>query len=550
MRSNKKVTRLLAAVHASLVFCAPTNASDVDAIMPYLTDDVAAVAYLDLTRIDLQSGVESLIQLGVVSKSHAEQARQGAAALDARIQELRQLGAEQLFILLRISDIWHGGGAWVLPVANDKSPSKLAAQLTPLLPAAPAATQSPSAADVFRRSLPVPHVLTAAEGFVLAATNQHQLDALISTRRDENRASADAMAAVHELSGHSAGLVVIGDADSRRVVREMFPRLPAPFEEIDGRLISDGLRYGGAVVDLPPSVQFQMFFQTKDERTTVTIATGVEQGLNLSKAFVAQQMASSTATMPPQLLRVFETLRPKTVGNRVSITLGDSPHEIAALFDFASRPVRAAQASAQQQIRMNQFKQIAIAFHTYHDRYDSFPAAASRDAQGRPLLSWRVHLLPFLEQQALYDQFHLDEPWDSEHNRQLIGQMPQVFADRDADIRRTVEGQGYTTFVVPTAESTVFDGVEGTPLKEITDGTSQTILLVEVTPQVAVPWTKPADWSVDLNAPFRGVRRDDGRPFVAGFCDGHVRVIDPGSDVDAVNWPRMLTRAGREDLQR
>ena len=66
--------------------------------------------------------------------------------------------------------------------------------------------------------------------------------------------------------------------------------------------------------------------------------------------------------------------------------------------------------------------------HNYHDTYGTFPPAATTDGADKPLLSWRVAILPFLEQQPLYEQFHLDEPWDSPHNKTLIEQMPQVYA--------------------------------------------------------------------------------------------------------------------------
>lgn len=56
-----------------------------------------------------------------------------------------------------------------------------------------------------------------------------------------------------------------------------------------------------------------------------------------------------------------------------------------------------------------------IAMHNYHDTYNHFPEPASRDDDGNPLLSWRVAVLPFIEQQALYEKFRLDEPWNSEH---------------------------------------------------------------------------------------------------------------------------------------
>jgi len=76
----------------------------------------------------------------------------------------------------------------------------------------------------------------------------------------------------------------------------------------------------------------------------------------------------------------------------------------------------------------NNLKQIAIAFHQYHDTYKSLPLHAIYSKDGKtPLLSWRVAILPFIEQDALYKQFKLDEPWDSEHNKKLIPLMPRIY---------------------------------------------------------------------------------------------------------------------------
>ena len=71
---------------------------------------------------------------------------------------------------------------------------------------------------------------------------------------------------------------------------------------------------------------------------------------------------------------------------------------------------------------------IGLALHEHHDTRGSFPKAAITDKQGRPGLSWRVAILPFLGEQALYAKFKLDEPWDSPANKPLLGEMPAVFA--------------------------------------------------------------------------------------------------------------------------
>src|SRR5437764_11415290 len=115
--------------------------------------------------------------------------------------------------------------------------------------------------------------------------------------------------------------------------------------------------------------------------------------------------------------------------------------------------------------------------HSYHDAQGRFPAAAGRGKGGKPLLSWRVHLLPYLEQDALYKEFHLDEPWDSEHNKKLIPRMPDIYLSRLSALKRA---DGKTTIVVPAGPKLVFNGTQKMTLRDITDGTTNTILIMDV----------------------------------------------------------------------
>jgi hypothetical protein len=161
-------------------------------------------------------------------------------------------------------------------------------------------------------------------------------------------------------------------------------------------------------------------------------------------------------------------------------------------------------------------KQIALAVHNYHDVFGTLPAVI-KDDQGQPLLSWRVALLPYLEQDALYRAFKLDEPWDSPHNRKLLAQMPPVYRIEGAGPASSTFYQGFV------GKGTLFEDGKRIRLSAIPDGTSNTLLVVEA--GRAVPWTKPEDipYAADrpipkLGGPFRDV-------FHAAFADGQVYTL-------------------------
>ena len=390
-----------------------------------------------------------------------------------------------------------------------------------------------------------PQHFQAVDGAVLAAMTKTQLERLTARRSGEPR--AEVMAALAALGGGNAGIVVVGDADSRRVVREMFPRLPKPFDSIDGRMIADDVLWGGVSVNLPPQPKVTIHIETSDVKNAETLRESSIKALDLAKRLLANELAKAQPALPSDAIRAtLEQLTPQTADTAVTLTLGDDAEELAHLRALLTPPIGAARAAAQRNQRINQFKQFALAFWNYESANQNFVTQANYDAKGQPLLSWRVHLLPYLDQQALYAEFHLDEPWDSPHNRNLIERMPEVFADPNPAVQRSV-GAGRTTFVAPVSAETVFPPrkalPDGKPLRvrDVMDGTSKTILFVEVVPERAVVWTKPEDWNVDLEHALVGVRRTDQSGFVAAFNDGSVRVMP--HDLDEPSMRAFLTRA-------
>ncbi|MDE0735735.1 MAG: DUF1559 domain-containing protein [Pirellulaceae bacterium] len=178
----------------------------------------------------------------------------------------------------------------------------------------------------------------------------------------------------------------------------------------------------------------------------------------------------------------------------------------------------------------NYLKQIGIAMHTFHEFYGQLPIGESDRANypieyrdGKPLLSWRVYLLPFLEQQKLYDQFKLNEPWDSPHNIKLLDQMPDQYKSLD------YQGLGNKTVVFglsgpggifePAAPGDPGEAHPTVRFRDITDGTSQVVLVVMAHPGKAIPWTQPGDFVFNPENPREGLASVNGE-FLSLFGDG------------------------------
>jgi len=207
-----------------------------------------------------------------------------------------------------------------------------------------------------------------------------------------------------------------------------------------------------------------------------------------------------------------------------------------------------ARQAARRSQATNNLKQIGLAMHNYHDTYRAFPAGYNADEDGKALLSWRVHVLPFIEQRQLYEQFHLDEPWDSPHNKELIEQMPEIYRSPDSSgepgkTNYLGVGGADGIFVKPKAGDKL-----GTRMAQVTDGTSNTIMAVEVPDESAVTWTKPGDFAPNKENPTRGLLGLRPDMFLAAFTDGSVQVIAESVDADVLN--AMFTKSGGEAVRR
>jgi prepilin-type processing-associated H-X9-DG protein len=189
---------------------------------------------------------------------------------------------------------------------------------------------------------------------------------------------------------------------------------------------------------------------------------------------------------------------------------------------------------------LNNLKLIGQALAQYESEHGRFPPPVLTDAEGKPLLSWRVAILPYLGEAELYARFHRDEPWDSSRNASLLAAMPACFACPESPpqwSRKTV----YQAVVGP---HTMFpDDRDGVARAEVIDGTAVTIHVVET--NRPVEWTAPEDTCAN-RCPVELTECHGGRGFNFVYADGTVRAS--GGYVPQPTLQALLSRDGGENV--
>jgi len=261
-----------------------------------------------------------------------------------------------------------------------------------------------------------------------------------------------------------------------------------------------------------PKPVIRAVVQAKDADATKAVLKLTQDALDLmAKASRNDPALASLATPISQM-------KPQAQGNQITLEA-----DLEKTAELVAVPIRQAREAARRSQCTNNLKQIALAMHNSHTRHNTFPPAYSKSPDGKPLLSWRVQILPFLEQKALYDEFHKDEPWDSEHNKTLISRMPAVYTCPSGS--RTPAKEGKTSYLTPRGPATTFPGAEGVKLQDVTDGTSNTIFVVDASDAAAVTWTKPDDWDIAVEIKAQGLFGHHPKGTNFGFADGSVHFL-------------------------
>jgi len=484
---------------------------DADAAMkklaPFIDGNTLLVSRTDLQQFD---GAAVLALIEPVLPFPAEEKQLLLKVANTYRESLIRVGAKEIFIVAAIDFPFKP--CLLVPLGDAAIHGKELFEL--LKPAF--SHEDPSWADL--------------HGFVCIGGKQ-ALERLKARKPSPRADVAEALAS----TGDAALQVVFApSADMRKVFEEVSPTLPAEIGGGSIHALTRGLKWISLSVRPTPKAETRLLVQASDAEAALKLQEIIRKSFELAKNLFPDADANERAAYLKLHERVVQLLTPKAQNDQLVVSF-----EISAAAPEIIKQLQQLRPAARS-VSINNLKQIELAMFNYLDsRGGRFPANYL-DKAGTPLLSWRVAILPYIEQTELYQKFKLDEPWDSEHNKKLIERMPKIFLSP----KQKTEKKGVTTYLAPLGKGLMWDDPKGMQISQVFDGTSNTIMLVESDDEHAVIWTKPDDIVIDMKNPTSGLIGHWNDGFLAGMGDGSVRFV--ARDYSAI-WA-MFTRAGGEVL--
>jgi hypothetical protein len=496
------------------------RAADAKSIARFLDERTVAVLRMEPGSVDIAGLLDRFtVGAAVDAETLASTRRQWSDWT----KDLHAAGAKELYVVASLADVPDGPPFVVVPLHKDADEKKLANTLKQLGHfdrsfADPLVGERPFHRGPFA-------VQRIGDALVWGSLQQRQ-------RLRTNKPAVRSVIVSAFTDAAALRLVLVPTSDAARIFEETIPTLP---DELGGgsiKLLSRGLKSVTIDLDTLPKRRARITIRCTDTASAKAIDAVFQKGTkSLGENASVRKWFPSVARLPA-------LWKPRLDDNQLEQSIEESAlAEIARPFvTWVIEEEQRARASAQ----MHRVLQAILA---YEAKNGTFPAFASRDKAGKPLLSWRVHLLPYLGEEALFKQFKLDEPWDSKHNSKLIPKMPAVFRptiSKAAEVTRT-------TFMAPLGEKTMFPPTGTVRAADVFDGTSKTILLVDVHASKAVVWTRPDDLKYDAKDPFRELARYPGGEIMVGTADGTVHFLP--KTIEKATLAALFTRNGGEPVE-
>lgn len=296
--------------------------------------------------------------------------------------------------------------------------------------------------------------------------------------------------------------------------RELMTELPDVLGGGPVTLLTDGLQGVAGTAN----VKAGSLEAAVESATPDAAAAFVERAIQLLPSLATSNGESVEGARMASLLKQLSRASVEAVGNQVQcqIPAGENWQTAKVLEQMLGSPLNRS--------AMDRLRNLALAILNYESaRAHLPPPPEARGPEKANRLSWRVHILPYLgkEEGKLYKKFELDEPWDSPTNIKLLPEMPTIFSEYGSTLLSPVgTKRGYTTVVAPSSDDTILGASRKVTFGAITDGSSNTILLVIVKDQLKVPWTAPQDYVFDPDKPSDGLKFAADKRTPVAMCDG------------------------------
>ncbi|HTN73733.1 MAG TPA: DUF1559 domain-containing protein, partial [Pirellulaceae bacterium] len=484
----------------------PAAAERITTIAPFIDDKTVAIGYVDLVKLDPSALVTELNSRLQATGKPALSAEDGVKVMQP-LTNLKQF-VQQVYMVMSLNELVQGHPPFIVfklvPGADAKKAfvyldtDKLEGEV--------------DQAKFDKHALVKGDLLMFADKEV-SVLRMKSLTPVASPQLE----------AAFQLAGEAPIQLLYAPVDAVRPDLNAMLGLMGQVQMPNGQTLLSGIKCAALAIDAPPTLQLRAELQGSDPTAVTFLQTLLTKQVERLRA---------KPNLPPEASSILDALTPQVQGERLTFTIRPGN----PLFDgFVPQVVPSAAAANSpdaMKARMEKLKSLALALHTYHDQHRKFPPA-NLEFKGKKLLSWRVQILPQLGQQDLYNQFKLDEPWDSPNNLPLVARMPDAFADPSSTLP-----PGFTTFLAPVNDLTAWKPTGALGFGDMRDGTSNTLFLLNAAPSHAVEWTKPADWEYQPEKPF------DGLPpvgFPAVYADGSMHLLS--STMDPKVWDNLLTRS-------
>jgi hypothetical protein len=367
------------------------------------------------------------------------------------------------------------------------------------------------------------------------------------------------LSALESVEGTAAQIVLIPPPYTKKVLEESFDAfLPPPFHKTPVSVVTNGIRSAVLGADVE-KMQLKLVVHSENAQATLDLRKLMEQAVDVfaenAVSIEFPDLAETLKAAGTDLQSYIKTFLPVANENRLEFTVDEKfiDERTKVVANLPAHLLDAASAAAHTRECGNNLKHIGLSFHVYHDAHDKMPQLHTVDKDGKPLHSWRVAVLPYLEQTALYEKIRKDEPWDSEFNKQFHSQCPTVFQCPQMSAKNpAIKQNGLTTYSVIVGKNAYPEGGKEYTFHMITDGMSNTWAVVER--QTPVCWMDPTQ-EITQEEAMKGINKSEKgiaavhpsggkRATHATFFDGSVKSFAENLSLESLKT--MITRNGGE----